>query len=292
MVILNVKGGLGNQLFMYATAYAVAKKYKTSIILDKQSYDTTYILRKCQLEYFNVDTECCVMKRSYGRNKIACKLYNIVHDFKLRHLYKAVYIEEKEEFLFQDIPYIANANIYLKGYWQNYHYFDSYRQEIIDLFTPKDILYYKESKLLKQIIEEKPVAVHIRRTDYKTFQGGKCLSFQYYKQAIKKMYEILGEERKLLVFTDDVDFCKEQLKEYNNVTYISDICKLSDVQEFYIMSKCSCFIIANSSFSWWAAYLNDGKDKVVIAPLVDMWKREFYLNEWFTLDALLEGETK
>lgn len=291
MIIVQIRGGLGNQFFTYALAYALSRKANMPIMLDKQLYQTFYKCRDFELEQFNIDTQRILMSRSLGNNKLSFKIYNWIHDFKLKFIYKASVIEEKCQFEFQNISVESGKNYYLsEGYWQNYKYFDKYREEIQELFTLKNQSTLREKIEKNQILTDNTVAVHVRRGDYKTFQGGKCLAVDYYKQAFRCITEKLGDNLKFLVFTDDVEFCRENLGFLKNAVYFSDVMQVSDVEEFAIMSMCRHFIIANSTFSWWAAYLSRQKNKVIIAPVVDFWTKDFYLPEWVTLNTNLEQD--
>lgn len=142
-----------------------------------------------------------------------------------------------------------------------------------------------------EMLGQNTVALHVRRTDYATYKGGKLLCLKYYLQAISILKQKRGKDMQILVFSDDVEFCKKNLPSDLNLKYVSDMTKLSDIEEFYLMSKCRDFIMANSSFSWWASYLGNAPDKIVIAPVVDQWKKDFYLPEWISIPTHLEQES-
>lgn len=284
MIIVKVKGGLGNQLFCYASAYGIAKENKQELVLDKYIYDTNYFLRNYMLDKFNTITNKTLLKYKPSQNKIKQIMYKATRKILIKNIYKAKLIKEKEEFVYQSIKY-NSSNLYLDGYWQSYLYFDKYRNEIINKFTPEVDLNLKCPKLLERIENQKSVAIHIRRGDYITFNGGKCLDMEYYNKAIK---ELDGSSVEFYVFTDDIEFCKKNFSNMKNIKFIGEEAELTDLEEFALMSKCKHFIIANSSFSWWAAYLSVNNDKIVIAPVVDMWKEEFYLPEWIKIKTNLE----
>lgn len=288
MIIIQIRGGLGNQFFTYAIAYALSKDLNTDIMIDKQLYQTFYKLRDFQLDDFQIDTSKVLMKKSYGHNRISCKIFNMIHDIKIKTIYHAIIIKEEEEFAFQKINVQKEDNIYLcDGYWQCYQYFDKYRNDLKQIFQLKNTKVLNSNKKMSIITDKNSVAVHIRRGDYKSFKGGKCLSFRYYENAMQKMRNLVGTCARFIVFTDDIEYCKKYFSKEKDVIFFSDIFHVTDVEEFYLMSKCSHFIIANSSFSWWAAYLGDGETKKVIAPVVDMWKKEFYLPEWNVIETEL-----
>ena len=115
----------------------------------------------------------------------------------------------------------------------------------------------------KYPIDENNISIHIRRTDYVTSNGYHPVqSIEYYKQAI----EIIGDYDNIFVFSDDINWCKENLK-FDNMIFVDGN---DDVEDMWLMSICNHNVIANSSFSWWGAWLNNNPDKKVIAP-----------NNWF-----------
>lgn len=284
-IIVKIMGGLGNQFFTYATAYSLARDSGARVILDPIIYQTTYSLRTCQLFEFNIEDSNILINLTLGRSKVAIKIFNIVHNMFLKLKYNPTVIEEKEHFKYQKIKQEEDRNLYIKGYWQNYRYFDNYRKELIGQFLPKELSSQAiavENKL-KSI---SAVAIHVRRSDYKNYQGGKCLSITYYMDAIKYVLDNVDRNAIFCVFTDDVEYCKEKFHQLKNIIYCSEMGTLSDIEELYVMSRCEQLIIANSSFSWWAAYLS-GSNNVVV-PIVDFWQSNFYLSEWHQIETELE----
>lgn len=284
MIIIKILGGLGNQLFTYATAYALAKRLNVKLMLDEIIYHTNYSLRISNLDLFSISYNNKIINRSIGHNKFLIKLYNRFHKYLLRFYYNAIEIKEKEQFIFQEFNCDINKNYYLNGYWQNYKYFDNYREDLINEFKPLNL-----SETAQLIIDKislvKPIAMHVRRGDYATFKGGKCLSLKYYKDAIN-YFDKCNIKNPIWVFTDDIEYCKNNIIISNRtVMYISENYKLNDIEEFFCMCKCQHIITANSTFSWWAAYLNSNINKIVISPVVDMWKESFYPNDWIKLKA-------
>ncbi len=291
MIVIQIRGGLGNQFFVYAAAYAAARDSKSELMIDLQLYQTFYKLRGYELNCFQIGEHPLLMKRSFGSGKIAVKCYNKVHDLLLKQKYHAEFIKEQREFEYQELRIDPNRNYYLYGsYWQNYQYFDRYREDLKRMFRLKTLPELLKRPEVEQIRSGNYTAVHVRRSDYKTFQGGKCLSVDYYRDTAQKMQELLPQGIRFLIFTDDAEFCREQFSFLKNAVIVSDLLPdLTDVEEFAVMTMCSNFILANSSFSWWAAYLSEEENSRVIAPVVDMWKESFYLPEWRKIPASLES---
>lgn len=286
MIVVEIKGGLGNQLFTYASAYGIARRNNTNLRLDKNIYDTSYHLRKYELKKFPLIYDKHTVEYTPRQNRVSQLIYKSLRKLKLNLIYKVDRINEYEEFAYQNVE-CKSSNIYLKGYWQDYHYFNEYRNELLEQFIPELSFSVDESRILDRIINSTSVAIHIRRGDYQNFKGGKCLRLSYYLEAIDKM-KSYADNVNFFVFTDDVEYCKSIFLGIKNMYIISDSVKLNDLTEFYLMSKCKHFIIANSSFSWWASYLSNHEGKIVVAPVVDMWKSTYYLPEWIKLDAEIE----
>ena len=174
------------------------------------------------------------------------------------------------------------------GYLQSHKYFNDYKEEIASYFTPKEhVVHHTKNKYEGH---KNKTSIHVRRTDYITLQDYHVLlDMDYYEKAI----DLIGKDENFLVFSDDIEWCKENFKDYN-CEYVEErphnknsICgiqdanmlgiksekeedslkyKKEDVAELFLMSTCENNIVANSSYSWWAAYLNTNHNKKIIAP--------------------------
>jgi hypothetical protein len=228
MIVTKLQGGLGNQLFQWAVTRHLSVKYNTDY--------------RFELSYF----------QSNG------------WELELRK-FKKVIIEEfytlplnviNDDFKFKNIE----DNSFLNGYWQSEKYFseiDTLIRE--DLKIEDNLKNYITNKY--PILNESTVSLHVRRGDYIKLSGYHPIqSIDYYKKA----YDIINDNSiNVLVFSDDINWCKENLK-FDNIIHIEGETNIVDM---YIMSLCKHNIIANSSFSWWGAWLNENKDKKVIAPI-------------------------
>ena len=162
---------------------------------------------------------------------------------------------------------------YLVGYWQSDKYFPtpSVIEELKDTFgkRPQEIMKDSVSwTTLQQIECCESVSIHVRRTDYLTQEHIKVhnlCSEKYYKNAIK-MIRKQHPNAVFFIFTDDKEWCKEHFKGPNFITVELPEGEFTDVADMILMSRCKHHIIANSSFSWWSAWLNDAPEKMVIAP--------------------------
>lgn len=162
--------------------------------------------------------------------------------------------------------------------WQSYRYFDQYRDDIIRQFQPNFDFSPEASELRNDIRnDDKSVAIHVRRGDYIQVNG--CISAEYYKQAISEMLQRVPGAR-FYFFSDDIPWVKENFANIENAVFVNNDKTISDLEEFFIMSSANHQIIANSTYSWWAAYLNQNLSKIVYAPEVANWKGDFYPPEW------------
>lgn len=286
MVISEIMGGFGNQLFSYACAYATAKRNNDTLILDKHLYDCGYF-RRFQLDQLNIDcTETLLPPAApFDRYKhpFRTKFYEYRRNRKLPAPIKMV--REQNEFAYIPEQFAYDTNIHLTGYWQNYRYFDQYRQDLLRQYIPKAPFRSEIQELLSTLRSTNSAAIHIRRGDYVNFKGGKCLSPTYYRKALNLLQQSAGPDLRLYIFSDDIPYVKQALSTLPSPIFLSDSLTLNDLEEFYLMSACRHQIIANSTFSWWAAYLNPNPSRRVIAPLADLWTNDFYLPDWTAIQA-------
>jgi hypothetical protein len=164
---------------------------------------------------------------------------------------------DEPEFNYNELPNIP-GNVYLHGYFQSEKYFLNYKKEIHDLFK------YPE-EYIKYIKNKKTCSLHVRRGDYLNKpEYHPTQNVDYYEKAIK---HIEGEFR-LVIFSDDIEWCKENLNHLNNdILFITGN---PDYEDLILMTLCDDNIICNSTFSWWGAWLNNNSNKIVITP-----------NNWF-----------
>jgi hypothetical protein len=265
-------GGLGNQLFIIATAYAYSIKYNKAFHISK----TWPGISDSRPSYWTT-----LLKNVPG----------------VKDLTGCIDYKEKD-FSYNPIPKYK-GNIRLKGYYQSPKYFNEYEDRIRQLFQlPEDIDIFA-SEYIKKFEGNTKVAVHIRRGDYlKLSKTHYIQDINYYKIAKKVIEQKLGFRPSYLYFSDDKEWVRDNFTLEVEDIIIEDLSK--DYQEFAVMQKCNHFIIANSSFSWWSAWLSStNSEKIVIAPFQwfglkgpSNWQ-DIYLENWITLkdfkDNLFEG---
>lgn len=266
MIKVLLKGGLGNQMFQYAIGRVLSIKHNTLLVLD-----TSYL----DLDIKNIT------KRSYDLDVFGIEINNI-KDNDIPFIFKTfeskiitnllVMIRKVFRVSGQETGYSFNPEIlntldgaYLSGYFQSYKYFKGYEEQILKDFTFKNIPNSIEV-LAGEISNTNSVCVHVRRGDYVGNKNHEVVNLDYYKKGIDLISEQTKIE-KIYVFSDDIEWCKDNIKfEFETVFIGEEYVGYKDSGHMYLMSKCRNFVIANSSFSWWAAWLAPRPDKVVICP--------------------------
>jgi hypothetical protein len=261
MIIVNVKGGLGNQMFQYALYRALDSKDK-KVKLDIHSYKNYGLHNGYELpEIFNIKDIYCtneeMEKFSDHQNNIFLRIRKKLIGRKKSHV-----IQEG----FSYMPSVFHKdNIYLDGYWQSEKFFIKSSQQIRYDFTFKKELDEKNKSFLLKIQNKNSVSIHIRRGDYITDKllGNVC-KIDYYKKAIEKMNKEVSNPL-FVIFSDDIEWCKNNFN-FINAEFVNWNKGMDSYKDMQLMSSCKHNVIANSSFSWWGAWLNNNKEKIVIAP--------------------------
>ena len=250
-------GGLGNQMFQYAAARSLAKLNNTNVMLDlswfNQEFDTsTTTPRHYELTCFRLDATT-----EKDRSTTLQKL-------RLRRAKKYTEPHFHYDVNFTKLP----KNTVLNGYFQSEKYFSGIREILLQDFSWMKEPQGMNKDLLEQITSDaSSVSVHVRRGDYVSnknaakFHG--LTGVEYYKAAVKEMTKHVKKPN-LYVFSDDPEWCEKNLKFTQTTTYVSH--NTDGSEDMRLMKNCKHNIIANSSFSWWGAWLNNNPGKIVIAP--------------------------
>lgn len=276
MIITRIIGGLGNQMFQYAYAKALEQKGH-EVKIDISAFETYKLHGGYQLDKYNIDLDSSIKDENdkFYKNTFFYKvLRRFGMDFSRR-------IKEKS-LLFDKKLLEIDDNSYLDGYFQCEKYFKDIREIILKQFTiNQDISNY--TKEIKNKIQnfQNSCSLHIRRGDFVNSTNinihGAC-DIEYYKKAMKYLEEKVVNIN-YFIFSDDIEWVKENLA-IQNAIYIDSKEKRIPHEDIYLMSLCKNNIIANSSFSWWGAWLNQNEKKMVIAP-----------KRWFA-DDKLESQSK
>ncbi|WP_245745003.1 alpha-1,2-fucosyltransferase [Flavobacterium frigoris] len=271
MIVVKLQGGLGNQMFQYAIASILALENKSKLKVDNLFFENKeksigFTPRQFELSVFNNKYLVATQKEIKAFTNLS-KFNQVRHNYGLN--YPKVFVETYLGY--HNTVLQLKSPIYLDGYFQSYHYFEGYESFVKDLFSFSTMnLDEKNKKILTEINNSETVSVHIRRGDYvndkltQQFHGN-C-SKEYYLEAIHRM-EQKSKGLTYVFFSDDIDWVKE---EYANLLvkklFVDENKGSESWKDMFLMTYCSHNIIANSSFSWWGAWLNSFSEKTVIAP--------------------------
>lgn len=263
-ICVKLMGGLGNQMFQYAIAAAVAarnqaKVYVDRSFLEKQS-DGSYTQRHYALSELRCQPNAagCLLRKEL---QLAQKYPSLP---KLLPFIPVPFSEESPQFQ-KRVSEIRRSVLFI-GYWQSEKYFQDYRPNLLREFAPRHRL-SNEAQVIRHLIEQSPesVSIHVRRGDYVKLASAAAYhgvaSLEYYQKAIDLIHARTIKPS-FFLFSDDPDWVAANLKVSNShlVKY------LTEIEDLTLMKICKHNIIANSSFSWWAAWLNNNPGKIVIAP--------------------------
>ena len=264
-VIANIIGGLGNQMFQYAASYALAKKNGLELKLDLDDYNT-FRDRNFELPYA-FDLKFSIASKKDVKNLIGVHSNIYLRRFLYRVGYRKNMLREKPYVLNKDFFDITNS-IYLEGYWQNYNYFDSIKKDIRQQFKFKCLKNEEISFFFQKYKKKNVISMHVRKSDYINNKKNTHLFFNltnnYYLQAVN-FFKLKVTNPHFLIFSDDVNWVNNNIN-LQNTSYEILKPSLSPAKDMALMSLCNHNIIANSTFSWWAAWLNSSVNKIVITP--------------------------
>lgn len=276
IIIIKLQGGLGNQMFQYAFARILAKRNNAVLKLDISFFDASpnelnFTPRHFELGVFKNDYILATISeiKFFKQNSFYYRIKR-----KLGFYTSKTYVEPN--FNFHQEALAVKPPFYIKGYFQSYKYYEDHMDFIKEIFTfPFESLDEINRALFYKIQSKNTISVHIRRGDYitdkKTQQfHGNC-SLEYYSNAIALLAS-KTEEFTLVFFSDDIQWVKEKFETlpYSKI-FIDNNTNMNSWIDMLLMSSCCHNIIANSSFSWWAAWLNKYPSKIIIAP-----------KEWYT----------
>jgi hypothetical protein len=301
MVIVKLQGGLGNQMFQYAVGRHLADRLNTRLKLDLQTLlDRTpqpnLTFRDYELDIFNLRAEIAtpadVARFAVPQTPAARWLR------KLRSPFAGYRIIREATMAYDPRVPAAAGNLYLEGFWQSERYFSAGADAIRRDFSFKTPPGPENQRVLAQMEAGTAVSVHIRRGDYvhneRTNSYHGICSLDYYDEAVATLAKRVPDPR-LFVFSDDIAWVKEAWKVPYPVVYVAHNQGRSSWEDLRLMSRCRHHVIANSSFSWWGAWLNPDPAKLVVAPKhwlnpESYWYKEYNISDkdvvpssWLTL---------
>lgn len=270
MIITRLIGGLGNQLFQYATARRLAHLHDVPLKIDTSGF-IDYTLHKYSLHPFNIIEDIASAYDLYLIKKPYRKRLNQPFKFLKYAILRKNQITPIIDQTMGFYPEILSLpdNVYLDGYWQSEKYFKDIDQIIRTDFSIKRLPDKLNIKIGEQIADSESVSIHIRRGDYvnnpQTNQIHGVCSLEYYQKAISEMLMRI-DRPKFYVFSDAPAWAKANISVESPIVFLTHNDASKNYEDLRLMSMCNHHIIANSSFSWWGAWLSKNSEKIVVAP--------------------------
>jgi len=301
MIIARIQGGLGNQLFIYASARGIASKHNIPLKFDTISGSKRDFYRRGKplLHHFNTKIEKASLDQCYEnafgriRRVLSRNICNYL-PFKYRF-----YIKESGKIKRFDAELLNNEpifDVYLDGYWQSDKYFNHIEADIrqeLTIVTPHDA---ENIALAGKICNENAVCVHARRlhgvgnvANPQSLPSIRSLGMNYYRNAINYIVKRV-KNPVFFFFSDYPSWLQENIKIAYPVVFVtrnSVIGETKNYEDLWLMTQCKHYIIADSTFSWWGAWLSTNTDKIVCAPALalDRFNQDWVPKDWHTLDV-------
>ncbi len=267
MIVVRLCGGLGNQLFQYAAGRALAHARNTELVLDLAWYEDRPAVdtpRAYELTHYAIQA-----RPADASEALWCRLHHgrLLH--RLRFLPRRWRHFRERGFAFDPRVLALPDDSYLYGYWQSPLYFEAIADLLRAELVPSVPLGGRDEEMAAMIAQGDAIAIHVRRGDYVAHQAaatthGLC-SLDYYKAAAAQLLAHVRQPH-FFVFSDDVAWTRTHLQLPGQVTYVDHNGPDAAFQDLRLMALCQHQIVANSSFSWWGAWLNPHPGKVVVAP--------------------------
>ena len=270
MKIVNIIGGLGNQLFQYAFALILKTKYADEEVKIDLHHFNHYPLHngyeldqifKCDLP---VATSTDIRSLSY-----------YIPNYKLSRIARRLLPRKSTEFIettfgkYDAAVLEFNGDCYFEGYWQAAQYFNEYRNTVLDAYQFKPFDRQINLQCAEDMMNTNSVAVHVRRGDYlKDPTYGNICTIEYYQKAFEYTIKNLHNAN-FYIFSNDIEWCQQKFQSLlsgHKITYINWNTGRESYRDIQLMTYAKYLIVANSSFSWWGSFLNNREDKTVIAP--------------------------
>ena len=296
MITVSLIGGLGNQMFQYAAGKALAERHGVPLALDLSGFaasDLRNTPRPFLLDRLLVPEAAASAQRpgverpkeNYSRAKWKARIDRVLGKAGLPKLATSLSEYREPHFHYDRTFEALGSQTTLFGYFQSERYFSSIAGRLRDWLAPREPLSGAAAAALKQIEASRlPVSMHVRRGDYLspgTHEVHGILGELFYRQALDRLESVAGREAELFIFSDDAE-AAEQLLNFvpkERLTHVRGDPE-RPWEDMALMARCRHHVIANSSFSWWGAWLNSSREKIVIAP-----------QAWFTQTELRLRDT-
>lgn len=276
-IIIGLNGGLGNQLYQYAFGRALSEKLNCDLVLDTSFYHSSSNIFKetFRLGNFSLNKKVKitkelnssfffllrVLRKIFTKNPVSSILFNFFFNNKVKNIFL------EKSFLFQEeIISKAKTNSYFFGYWQSIRYFEKINNILINELDQINLDKTLINRFINENINQDTAILHIRGGDMAEDGLMDYVPVEFYIKSINYL-KLLHKNLKIHVITDDIDYAKLVMKKVltkNETCFFIHELGLTDLGEFYLMRNYKNYIIARSTFSWWASYLSYHEDKKVI----------------------------
>jgi len=302
VVIVKQVSGLGNQLFQYAAGRYFARMFSADLRIitahPKHALSHGTFARPLLLPRFTIKAPISEMtgldKLLLSRRRPGHILSALITLLTRTHIAHEAFAK-RYRFLPELLLPSGTSTLYLDGYWQACAYADAVVEDLRQEFRLKEAPTGHNLEMQNRIASAStPVSLHMRRGDYAlAAEGNIALPLGYYARAISLMRQNLHHPI-FFVFSDDLDFAKQNLPEDVERVFVEGNDDFSSHEDLRLMFACHHHIIANSSFSWWGAWLNSRPEKTVIAPrhwhlTPDSYYPDLLPSSWLLLDSLRNG---
>lgn len=280
MKIVNILGGLGNQMFVYAMYLALRTVHPNEdIFLSRRSYKGYPLHNGYELDrIFCVDApEASLTQLS----RVAYPFFNYKTWQLMRHFLptRQHMVSGTTQIPFDYGEVTRDDDAFYDGYWQNEKNFLPIRDKVIKAYTFPKFQDERNARLAEKLKMTRAVSCHVRRGDYLNDPVYGVCSNDYYANAIAELENMVAPEM-YCIFSDDIAWCKDNISSMigdKEIVFVDWNKGKDSFRDMQLMSMCHYNIIANSSFSWWGAWLNNHKDKVILAP--EKWMNKPLVND-------------
>jgi hypothetical protein len=286
-IITQLLGGLGNQMFQYAVGRRLANEHSRELKVDpsillEHSPGRHLVNRTYDLDIFALQVGVATERERRRYNPCGLSMAGKLQ-FRIRNLIlgSGAYVEKSFRYD-EHLMGLTTPPPYLAGMWQSYKYVDPIRECLLRDFAFRDPLPLEAADLAELLRAPSSICVNVRRTDFVTVAANASLlgfiGTDYYRKAAEFMRSRLGDSARYFVFSDDLEWCREELAWLPNkpVFVGHDLAGPKFSQYLHLMTLARHFVIPNSTFGWWAAWLSESADKTVVAPR--QWFRDLRLN--------------
>jgi hypothetical protein len=271
IIVSKLSGGIGNQLFQFAASYALAKRSRAALFFDDSWYSSHSHGHHPKLDdIFNISILRCPLVKQVNAFGVYSfpPLRRLLLSSKLKPVRpKCLYAEPHYHYSSELLR--SRISMFVYGLWQSESYFSDYKHELRSIIRFKYDLSRNSREVSNHILQSNSISVHVRRGDYFASKDsiavhGVCLR-EYYSRSIEYINNHF-KDPVFFIFSDDPQWARENIEVGGKSFFVSCNTGPQSYQDMHLMSLCRHNIIANSTFSWWAAWLNSNTNKVIIAP--------------------------